>query len=261
MKKHTYIIAFFLIFTYHASAQEAKTFSDPRDGNIYNTVEIGSQIWMAENLNYETDHGSWCFDDDKRYCELYGRLYNWEAAMNACPPGWKLPSDEDWLKLIRYVDADTDNEPLTDYEWRELFDSVDNENLLQCPYFLQIEKRTIISNIAGGLLKSKGNLKDGDGYWHYPNQGANDAVGFSALPGGNRTGGFGFEGMMGDWWSSTEGQAAAGEVIYSGTGGPPAGTEIPGIWQISISFDKITVERYYSDNNFAFSVRCLMIEE
>ena len=74
--------------------------TDARDGQTYKTVTLGDQTWLAQDLNYETDN-SWCFQNDPANCETYGRLYNWEAAMNACPAGWHLPSDQEWSKLIK----------------------------------------------------------------------------------------------------------------------------------------------------------------
>ena len=69
-----------------------------RAGNEYPVVQIGEQYWMAENLNYKTE-GSACYNDQESNCELYGRLYTWEAAMTACPDGYKLPSRNDYTIL------------------------------------------------------------------------------------------------------------------------------------------------------------------
>jgi uncharacterized protein (TIGR02145 family) len=93
------------------------SFTDSRDGKVYSTTTIGNQTWMAENLNYESTSGSYCYDDAPANCDTYGRLYTWAAAMGGaasssttpsgvqgvCPDGWHLPSDDEWETLSNYV--------------------------------------------------------------------------------------------------------------------------------------------------------------
>jgi len=146
--------------------------TDTRDNQVYKTVVIGTQTWMAENLNFDTldGTGSRCYNNDASYCATYGRLYNWNTVMagsvssatspsgvqGICPSGWHVPSNAEWTVLTDYVDSST----------------------------------------AGTQLKANSSL------WS-TNTGMDD-YGFSALPGGDYYGSdFYFVGYGGYWWSAT----------------------------------------------------------
>jgi len=164
------------------------TFVDSRDGTRYKKVTIGTQTWMAENLNYNP-YGSRhrCYDDSPDSCAKYGRLYTWYMAMDdaasskavpsgvrgVCPEGWHLPSDAEWTVLMDYV-AD--------------------------------------SLTVGTKLKSAIGWNSYEGI-----PAGTDDYGFSALPGGRCSGtrNSSYAGDAGSWWSATEMSASANYISIS----------------------------------------------
>ena len=188
------------------------------DGNVYNTITIGTQVWMAENLkttHYNdgtviplvTDNGSWVslstpgycwYNDSVAYGNPYGALYNWYAVNTGklAPSGWHVPSDSEWEVLGSYLGGD---------------------------------------NIAGGSLKDTGTT-----YWTLPNIGATNSSGFTALPGGYRysTGGWDRIGNYAYWWTST--------AIDAGS-----------CWRRYIYGDSVSVNRGGGERYYGFSIRCI----
>jgi uncharacterized protein (TIGR02145 family) len=167
------------------------------DVNIYNTVNIGSQVWFKENLKttryasgdqipnvtntaqwQNLTSGAWCYyNDDSQYNTSYGKLYNWQAVADTrkvCPSGWHVPSDAEWKTLEQYLGMD--------------------------PFELNV------TNFRGSTPNVGGKLKKVDAaLWTAPNLGATDETGFSAIPGGryNQDGTFTNLTLEGTWWSST----------------------------------------------------------
>ncbi len=170
-------------------------FTDIRDGKSYYTAQIGTQCWMAENLNVGTmiDNGNaqtdndtiekYCYNNSTTNCDTYGGLYKWDEMMQyvttegtqgICPVGWHLPSDDEWKILEGTVDS---LYPVGDNVWNEQYS-------------------------MRGFDVGK-NLKSAFG-WNDDGNGA-DLYGFGALPGGYWWSTI-FEGLgnIGYWWSSSE---------------------------------------------------------
>jgi uncharacterized protein (TIGR02145 family) len=202
------------------------------DGNTYKTIQIGSQVWMAENLRTTkyrnnisipniTDNTQWQNESTGAWSYYnnyatnnnpYGKLYNWYAVVNSngiCPNGWHLPTDAEWNILIANLDPSynpTANSP-------------------------QIQSST-----AGGTMKSTGTQ-----YWLSPNTDATNSSGFSGLPGGFRDyqGKFYGVGNSGAWWSSS--------TKYNSDAA----------WLRSLDYNVGNVMRGLNYKTVGFSVRCL----
>lgn len=192
------------------------------DGNVYRTVAIGAQIWMAENLrtsrynngdtinttedplkdiNPEEDPKYlWAYDGDSSYVPTYGYLYTWYVVNDdrgLCPAGWHVASDDEWTTLETYLGG------------RE---------------------------VAAGPLK-----ETGYDHWAEPNAGATNSSGFTAIPGGGRVinGVYFLLGTVGGWWTSSEQNPEAG-------------------WTRGIGYETGAVNRATNiDKKYGWSVRCV----
>lgn len=194
------------------------TFTDERDGKRYNWTKIGSQIWMAQNLNYDIGWESYCPHND---CEGFGRLYNWYNAMDSaestdlvpsgirgvCPQGWHLPSDREWEVMASFIASQIGEilgEGKNDYH--------------QIGVYLKADTTWLESEFA---------------------QTGKDAYGFSALAAGRRvvytSGGrsphYDDEGSMAIWWTATKpgnwgGYAYHRQAFYDDDGFSSNTTEI-----------------------------------
>lgn len=93
-----FVLTIFSVTESFAGPQE-EAITDSRDGRVYKTVKIGSQVWMAENLNYAAE-GSTCPKNKSSNCKNYGRLYNVNSLDGLCPRHFRVPGKEDWLRLF-----------------------------------------------------------------------------------------------------------------------------------------------------------------
>ena len=199
------------------------------DGNVYQTVQIDDQLWMAENLKvthynngdeiptgYSNDDwtslstGAYAvFDDNPANADVYGNLYNWYAVDEGeelyggiCPQGWYVPTDDKWTVLEDFITNDG------------------------------------YAGIEGNALKEVGYE-----HWNYDNDDINglDIYGFTGLPGGYRyslNGFYGYMGLGGYFWSSTE--------SFSNLA-----------WYRVLHYGNSNVTRHSSPKQYGFSIRCL----
>ncbi len=196
---------------------------DVRDGQSYNTVLIGAQCWLSENLNLGTmiqgttemsDNSiveKYCYNNNSANCDVYGGLYQWHEIMQyintpgvqgLCPAYLHLPTDAEWTTLTTFLGGES---------------------------------------IAGGKMKTTGTIEAGTGLWYAPNTSATNSSGFTALPGGRRfyDGNLVNLGIGAFFWSSTE----------DGTGAA---------WYRAQYNSNASVERFNYSKVYGFSVRCIM---
>jgi uncharacterized protein (TIGR02145 family) len=196
-------------------------FVDARDGNVYATVQIGEQCWMADNLAFlpavsPSSQGS---DFNPFYYvygyqgsnvaaakatanyQNYGVLYNWHAATTACPDGWYLPSDAEWSALTAFLGG---------------------------------------ANTAGGKMKSTRTSPDPHPRWDNPNNNASNSSGFTGFPGGYRdnSGNFNFNGSYGFFWTNS---------VHSSNRS----------WYRYLFHNDGAIQRFEYSNQRGYSVRCL----
>ena len=131
------------------------TLTDARDGKVYKTVKLGSQEWMAENLNYAVE-GSMCYDDNSENCKKFGRLYNlvqvldtteqaferglsnlrlrsdFHPRQGVCPDGWHVPEEAEWDTLFAFAEKYGDGESLSSsllpYDWDDYHEKLNASN-------------------------------------------------------------------------------------------------------------------------------------
>jgi len=187
------------------------------EGNNYEVVKIGNQLWMAENLRVEkyrnndpiedgTGRRDYSATPSPKYFfhygdaaankNIYGNLYTWFAATDTrglCPAHWTLPDVGDWETLISHLDA------------------------LAGTFKPDIAGVQEISAIAGGMMRTTGNLEESTGLWRHPNSGATNVTRMSILPSGERdpSGAFDGIGFHAAFWSFTEKDLGRALMFYS----------------------------------------------
>ena len=203
------------------------------DGKIYQTVKIGNQWWMAENLKETqyrngdtipiiTDNSTWtslsigarcAYDNSESNAAVYGYLYNWYTVndtRNMAHPGWHVPTDDEWITLEKYLGMS--QSAAEDIGWR--------------------------GTIEGGKLKETGTT-----HWSIPNESATNESGFSAIPAGYRAfaGRFYNIGSMAYFWTATE--TAVDNALYRALSHFYSGV-----------YSEVTD---YSGGDFGLSIRCV----
>jgi uncharacterized protein (TIGR02145 family) len=187
------------------------------EGKSYNSVQIGTQFWLRENLNVGTRINGgqdqtnnsiiekYCYDNYEANCNTYGGLYQWnelmqyvttEGVKGICPSGWHIPTDAEWTTLTDFLGGES---------------------------------------IAGGQMKEAGTA-----HWASPNTGATNSTGFTALPSGSRDDNGGFYDLVYEerFWSSTE---------YSSTGA----------WVRYVKYDDEDLSKAGHHKIFGFAARCV----
>ncbi len=207
-------------------------FRDERDGQSYNTVQIGNQCWMAENLNIgmridgssdQTNNSiieKYCYNNSEANCDVYGGLYQGNEMMQysitpgeqgICPEGWYLPTDADWTYLTNYVSS------------QPAYICGSNTGNIAKSLATTTNWNNSVSNCAVGNDLS-----------------LNNATGFSALPCGirNTDGLFYHQGNATYWWSSSPGYTS-------------------NAWYRYMFYDYTSVYSLILNKSYGFSVRCL----
>jgi uncharacterized protein (TIGR02145 family) len=200
-----------------------------QEGNVYKTIVIGTQEWMAENLKTSVyrngepiptlfDGISWAasvegarsyYNEEPSYACPYGQLYNWYACVDdrhLCPTGWHVPLDSEWWALITFLDPNADS-------------------------------LNLFPNKAGDMLKSNA---ENASLWHTSTTATHNTSGFSGVLGGGRyiDGEFGGFGIQTLWWSCTE------DDEYSA-------------WMHSVDKNLNSTSRWYQPKNYGLAVRCI----
>jgi len=196
-----------------------------QEGNVYKTIVIGTQEWMAENLNTSiyrngdaiatnlddatwaaTTSGAWAYyNNDASYACPYGKLYNWFTCVDPrglCPTGWHVPSDAEWTVLTDFLGG---------------------------------------QSLAGGKMKSAGTIGMDTGLWSFPNIGATNSSGFSGIPSGWR-----FY-MNGEYSNVSVNLELFSSTSYNNSNA----------WILQFDYGLSSVNRYYNSKNGGLSVRCL----